>query len=74
MHVVNVSSIAALAPLGGTAVDAAAKCALSGLSEALAGEPAPFGIGVTVVEPGALRTEFRSDGSSFASPQVTSPR
>jgi NAD(P)-dependent dehydrogenase (short-subunit alcohol dehydrogenase family) len=62
-HVVNVSSIAALAPLGGTAVYAAAKCALSGLSEALAGELAPFGIGVTVVEPGALRTEFLSEAS-----------
>lgn len=36
----------------------AAKFALEGLSEALAAEVAPFGVGVLIVEPGAFRTEF----------------
>jgi NAD(P)-dependent dehydrogenase (short-subunit alcohol dehydrogenase family) len=62
-HVVNVSSIAALAPLGGTSVYAATKAALSALTEALAGELAPFGVGATVVEPGAFRTDFLSGHS-----------
>ncbi len=62
-HIVNVSSIAGLAPLGGSGVYAAAKAGLSALTEALAAELAPFGVGVTSVEPGSLRTDFFSDAS-----------
>jgi NAD(P)-dependent dehydrogenase (short-subunit alcohol dehydrogenase family) len=36
-----------------------AKFAVEGLSETLAKEITPFGLGVTVVEPGAFRTDFR---------------
>lgn len=57
-HIVNVSSIAGLAPLAGSGVYAAAKAAVSALSEALTHELEPFGIGVTSVEPGSLRTDF----------------
>ena len=35
------------------------KFAVEGFSETLAKEVEPFGIGVTVVEPGGFRTEFR---------------
>lgn len=62
-HIVNVSSIAGLAPLGGSGLYAAAKAGLSALSEALSAELAPFGVGVTSVEPGSLRTDFFSDAS-----------
>jgi NAD(P)-dependent dehydrogenase (short-subunit alcohol dehydrogenase family) len=57
-HFVNVSSVAGRAPAAGAALYAASKCALAGLSEGLAAELAPLGIHVTIVEPGAFRTDF----------------
>lgn len=62
-HVVNVSSIAAIAPQRGSGVYASAKAGLNAVSEALAQELAPFGVHVTVVEPGAFRTDFLSPTS-----------
>ena len=62
-HIVNVSSIAGLAPMAGSGLYAAAKFALEGASEALAQEVAPLGIKVMLVEPGAFRTEFLSSDS-----------
>jgi NAD(P)-dependent dehydrogenase (short-subunit alcohol dehydrogenase family) len=59
-HIVNISSIAGIAPMGGSGLYAAAKFALEGLSQSLAQEVAPFGIWVTLVEPGAFRTDFLS--------------
>jgi NADP-dependent 3-hydroxy acid dehydrogenase YdfG len=58
-HVVNVSSIGGLTTFPNVGYYHASKYALEGLSETLAKEVAPFGIGVTVVEPGAFRTDFR---------------
>ncbi|MFI6576184.1 SDR family NAD(P)-dependent oxidoreductase [Nocardiopsis sp. NPDC050513] len=40
----------------------AGKFALEGWSEALAGEVAPFGVRVLIVEPSRFRTEFNADG------------
>jgi NAD(P)-dependent dehydrogenase (short-subunit alcohol dehydrogenase family) len=62
-HVVNLSSIAGLAPVGGMGLYAAAKYAVEGMSESLAQELEPLGIHVTVVEPGSFRTDFLSDTS-----------
>lgn len=62
-HIVNISSIAGIAPMAGSGLYAAAKSALEGMSHALAQELAPLGIRVTVVEPGAFRTDFLSDSS-----------
>lgn len=62
-HIINISSIAGRAPGPGTSLYAATKFAIEGLSGSLAQELAPFGIRVTVVAPGAFRTDFLSDHS-----------
>ncbi len=56
--IVNISSIAAQLTPVGSGYYAAAKAAIEGISGALRGELAPLGISVTVVEPGAFRTDF----------------
>ncbi|WP_299959290.1 oxidoreductase [uncultured Roseobacter sp.] len=57
-RIVNVSSIAGLAPYGGFSLYAASKYAVEGASLSLAQEVAPLGIRVTLVEPGAIRTDW----------------
>lgn len=56
--IVNISSIGAQLTPVGSGYYAAAKAAIEGMSGALRGELAPLGISVTVVEPGAFRTDF----------------
>lgn len=56
--IVNISSIGAQLTPVGSGYYAAAKAAIEGVSGALRGELAPLGISVTVVEPGAFRTDF----------------
>ena len=48
----------------GWGVYGSTKFAVEGLSEALGAELAPLGVGVTIVEPGAFRTDFL-DGTSL---------
>ena len=62
-HIINISSIAGFAPATGWSVYAAAKYALMGLSEVSAQDLEELGVKVTVVAPGAFRTEFLSDES-----------
>lgn len=62
-HIVNISSIAALAPAAGSGIYAATKAAISALSVSLAQEVAPLGIWVTAVAPGSFRTDFLSEQS-----------
>ena len=62
-HIVNITSMAAVAPNPGSGYYAAAKMAVEGMSQALAREVAPFGIHVTLVEPSAFRTDFLSEHS-----------
>lgn len=57
-HIVNLSSIGGLTGLPGWGIYNSTKFAVEGLSEALADELAPLGIGVTIVEPGPFRTDF----------------
>ena len=57
-HIVNLSSIGGLGGLPGWGIYNSTKFAVEGLSEALAVEVAPLGIGVTIVEPGPFRTDF----------------
>jgi len=56
--IVNISSIGATVTPVGSGYYSAAKAAIEGMSGALRGELAPLGISVTLVEPGAFRTDF----------------
>ena len=62
-HVINVSSVGGYTGYPGWGVYGATKFAVEGLTEALAGEVAPLGIKVTVVEPGFFRTNFLDESS-----------
>ena len=70
-HIVNISSVGGLTTFPGVGFYHMAKFAVEGLSETLAKEVIPLGLGVTVVEPGAFRTEFR--GSSMKQSRVRLP-
>jgi NAD(P)-dependent dehydrogenase (short-subunit alcohol dehydrogenase family) len=64
-HIVQISSIGGrVGGSPGIAAYQASKFAVAGFSEALAAEVAPLGIEVTIVEPGAFRTDWA--GSSMA--------
>lgn len=62
-HIVNITSMAAVAPNPGSGYYAAAKMAVEGISQSLAREVAPLGIRVMLVEPSAFRTDFLSEHS-----------
>ena len=61
--VVNIGSMGGFAQSPGWGVYGATKFALEGISEAMAGELAPLGIHVMIVEPGSFRTDFLDAGS-----------
>jgi NAD(P)-dependent dehydrogenase (short-subunit alcohol dehydrogenase family) len=63
-HIFNISSIAGYTgAFPGWGIYCATKFAVNGLSESLAEEVKPFGIHVTIVQPGYFRTNFLSAGS-----------
>jgi NAD(P)-dependent dehydrogenase (short-subunit alcohol dehydrogenase family) len=66
-HIVNMSSTAGLVGFAGSSLYCGAKFALEGTSEALAKEVESFGVKVTLIEPGAFRTDF--NGRSLAAAQ-----
>lgn len=57
-HILNLTSIAGLVAFPGNGLYSAAKFALEGFSDALHHEVKPFGVKVTLIEPGAFRTGF----------------
>ncbi|UAK25641.1 oxidoreductase [Sphingomonas nostoxanthinifaciens] len=57
-HIINITSISGFRPWSGTGAYCASKFALEGLGQTLAQEVRPFGIRVTNVMPGGLRTRF----------------
>ncbi|SEB59534.1 SDR family oxidoreductase [Streptomyces melanosporofaciens] len=68
-HIVQISTvggIAAFPTLGGYH---ASKWALEGLSESLAQEVAPFGVSVTLIEPGGFSTDWAGNSAVRAEPQ-----
>lgn len=62
-HIFNISSIAGFRSYAGAGLYCASKHALEAYSEALAGEIAPFGLKLTIVEPGYFRTDFLDPSS-----------
>lgn len=56
--ILNISSIAGRLAAPGSGYYSASKFAVGGMSDALRKELAPLGIRVTIVEPGAFRTDF----------------
>jgi NAD(P)-dependent dehydrogenase (short-subunit alcohol dehydrogenase family) len=65
-HIVNLSSTAGLVGFGGSSLYCATKFALEGTSEALAKEVEAFGVKVTLIEPGAFRTDFNGRSLTVA--------
>ena len=63
-HIFNISSVGGQVSASGGSLYCSTKFAVEGLSEGLAAEVRPFGIHVTIVEPGYFRTDFL-DGSSI---------
>ncbi len=66
-HILNLSSVGGFVSFGATGIYCGTKFALEGLSEALSKEVESLGIKVTIVEPGAFRTDF--NGRSLAAPE-----
>ena len=62
-HIVNISSIGGLVTYPGVGYYHMVKFGIEAMSDTLAKEVAPLGIGVTVVAPGAFRTDFRGPAS-----------
>ncbi|MEV0585286.1 SDR family NAD(P)-dependent oxidoreductase [Nonomuraea sp. NPDC050310] len=70
--IVQMSSQAGRMAFPGVSAYAASKFALEGWSEALAGEVAPFGVRVMIVEPSRFRTGFNAaDVLEFTEPSET---
>ncbi|MFI6992828.1 SDR family oxidoreductase [Nonomuraea wenchangensis] len=67
-HIVQVSSIAALGGFPSTGMYSASKFALEGMSEALAMEAAPFGVKLSIVQPGGYWTDL------YTSMTMTTPK
>lgn len=57
-HIIQVSSIGGVTAFASLGIYHASKWALEGMSQALAKEVAPFGVRVTIVEPGGYDTDW----------------
>ncbi len=69
-HIVNIGSIGGLVAYPGVGYYNMVKAGVEMLSDALSREVAPLGIGVTVVAPGAFRTDFRGGSLQVAPNEI----
>ncbi len=67
-HIIQVSSIGGITAFQNVGIYHASKWALEGLSQALAQEVAPFGVHVTLVEPGGFSTDWAGPSAKRATP------
>jgi NAD(P)-dependent dehydrogenase (short-subunit alcohol dehydrogenase family) len=67
-HIIQISSIGGVASMPTLGGYSASKWALEGLTEALAGEVAGFGIKVTLVEPGVYATDWAGPSAAQSRP------
>ena len=65
-RIVQISSYGGQVAFAGNSLYHATKWGIEGFCESVAQEVAPFGIGVTIVEPGGARTEFRYGSAQVA--------
>lgn len=65
-RVIQISSYGGQVAFAGNSLYHATKWGIEGFVEAVAQEVAPFGIGMTIVEPGGARTEFRYGSAQVA--------
>jgi NAD(P)-dependent dehydrogenase (short-subunit alcohol dehydrogenase family) len=67
-RVIQISSYGGQVAYAGNSLYHATKWGIEAFCESVAQEVAPFGIGVTIVEPGGARTEFRYSSAQVATP------
>ncbi|WP_405485932.1 SDR family oxidoreductase [Nocardia sp. NBC_00511] len=67
-HILQVSSIGGISAFQNLGAYHASKWALEGFSQSLAQEVAPFGIHVTLIEPGGFDTDWAGPSSKHATP------
>ena len=69
-RIIQLSSYGGQVAFPGSSMYHATKWGIEGFTEAVAAEVAPFNIGVTIVEPGGARTEFRYGSAQIAPPMA----
>jgi len=67
-HIIQVSSIGGIVAFQNVGIYHASKWALEGFSKALAQEVAPFGVHVTLIEPGGFDTDWAGSSSKRSAP------
>ena len=67
-RIIQLSTYGGQAAVPGGSLYHTTKWGIEGFCDTMAGELAPFNIGVTIVEPGGARTEFRYGGSKVGQP------
>jgi NAD(P)-dependent dehydrogenase (short-subunit alcohol dehydrogenase family) len=67
-RIIQISTYGGQVAFPGNSMYHATKWGIEGFTESVAQEVAPFGIGVTIVEPGGARTEFRYGSAQVAEP------